>query len=298
MNRDAAVKFIPTKGSLLCSEHFRADMLQMTGQKMMLLPDAVPTIFQKSQVKQNEELVEVALKDILGNNNLEQGCSTGTSLQRVTSGLVDKDCVSMREEAEPMVSNCSGSVTDNVVIQGITEDENSSSLSVQGVNEQVTIGRKRKLSDKDVVINGVSTPKRIHMSHVNHDHTYHISKSPRRMKKHVDNLVNNLTNLQNKFKASKQKTRRLKRKVSTLESVVSELRQSNLINSDCAAILETTFSGVPKELMKRLMSQKKNKNPGAYPPELRSFALTLKFYSTKAYNYVRKVFSSGCHTYL
>ena len=35
------------------------------------------------------------------------------------------------------------------------------------------------------------------------------------------------------------------------------------------------------------------KNPGAYPPELRSFALTLKFYSAKAYNYVRKSFDLG-----
>jgi hypothetical protein len=39
--------------------------------------------------------------------------------------------------------------------------------------------------------------------------------------------------------------------------------------------------------------QKKKKNLGAYPPELRSFALTLKFYSTKAYNYVRKSFNLG-----
>ena len=50
VNRDAAVKFIPTKGSRLCSEHFSANVLQMTEQKVTLLPDAVPTIFQKSQV--------------------------------------------------------------------------------------------------------------------------------------------------------------------------------------------------------------------------------------------------------
>ena len=43
--------------------------------------------------------------------------------------------------------------------------------------------------------------------------------------------------------------------------------------------------------MKRLMSKKKN--PGAYPPDLRSFALTLKFYSTKAYKYLRQSFDLG-----
>ena len=56
-------------------------------------------------------------------------------------------------------------------------------------------------------------------------------------------------------------------------------------------MLETTFSGVPREIMMRLLTQQKN--PGAYPPELRSFALTLKFYSAKAYNYVRKSFDLG-----
>ena len=58
-------------------------------------------------------------------------------------------------------------------------------------------------------------------------------------------------------------------------------------------MLETTFSGVPKELMKMLVSQKKKKNPGTYPRELRSFAMTQKFYLTKAYNYAWKSFDLG-----
>ena len=58
-------------------------------------------------------------------------------------------------------------------------------------------------------------------------------------------------------------------------------------------MLETTFSGVPKELMKRLVTQKKKKNPGAYPKELRTFAMTLKFYSAKPYKYVRESFDLG-----
>ena len=45
--------------------------------------------------------------------------------------------------------------------------------------------------------------------------------------------------------------------------------------------------------MKRLVNQKKKKNPGAYPLELRTFAMTLKFYSAKAYKYVRKSFDLG-----
>ncbi len=105
-------------------------------------------------------------------------------------------------------------------------------------------------------------------------------------------LTDKIESLQKKVVSSK-KIKRRDKKVSTLASVVSELKEKNLINSDCATMLETTFSGVPRELMKRLVSQKKKKNLGLYPPELRSFAMTLKFYSTKAYNYVRKSFDLG-----
>ena len=49
------------------------------------------------------------------------------------------------------------------------------------------------------------------------------------------------------------------------------------MNSNCAALLGMTFSQVPREPIKRLVTQKNN--PGVYSFELRSFAMTLKFYS-------------------
>ena len=92
---------------------------------------------------------------------------------------------------------------------------------------------------------------------------------------------------------SRMKASRLKKKVDSLTSVVSALKKENLISSECATMQETTFSAVPKELMKKLVTQKKKKNPGAYPKELRTFAMTLKFYSAKAYKYVRESFDLG-----
>lgn len=54
-------------------------------------------------------------------------------------------------------------------------------------------------------------------------------------------------------------------------------------------MLERNFSGVPVALLKRmnLSSGKGSK----YSPELKSFALTLQFYSSKAYEFVRKTFN-------
>ena len=56
------------------------------------------------------------------------------------------------------------------------------------------------------------------------------------------------------------KVSRLKKKVDSLTSVVSVLKKENLTSSECATMLETTFSAVPKELMKRLMTQKEKKS--------------------------------------
>ena len=195
------------------------------------------------------------------------------------------------------------------VLQVIEEVVSEESVSIEEVTEELNtsedsisiLGRKRKHPDEIEVdancsSNEVSSsPERAPSSseRAMHDHKYCINASPRRMKRQMCDLVDKVESLQKKLKTSHQKSRRLKRKVKTLADVVSELKEKNLINSDCAAILETTFSGVPSELMKRLMTQKEKKNPGAYPPELRSFAMTLKFYSAKAYNYVRKSFDLG-----
>ena len=183
----------------------------------------------------------------------------------------------------------------SVSIEEVTEEVNTSEDSVS------ILGRKRKHDDEIEIdanwsSNEVSlSPKRAPSSpeRAIRDHKYCITASPRRMKRQMCDLVDKVESLQKKLKRSHQKSRRLKKRVNTLADVVSKLKEENLINNDCAAILETTFSGVPCELMKRLMTQKEKKNPGAYPPELRSFAMTLKFYSAKAYNYVRKSFDLG-----
>ena len=165
-------------------------------------------------------------------------------------------------------------------------------------------GKKRKHDDVSEMNNEsdndaeVSTPqKKVCTSSsstapVEHDHTYCIG-SPRRLRRKLDDVIDHAQRANKRLKKSRMKASRLKKKVDSRTSVVSALKKENLISSECATMLETTFSGVPKELMKRLVTQKKKKNPGAYPKELRTFAMTLKFYSAKAYKYVRQSFDLG-----
>ena len=162
-------------------------------------------------------------------------------------------------------------------------------------------GKKRKHDDVSEMNNEsdndaeVSTPQKKVCTNssstapVEHDHTYCIG-SPRRLRRKLDDVIDHAQRANKRLKKSRMKASRLKKKVDSLTSVVSALKKENLISSECATMLETTFSGVPKELMKRLVTQKKKKNPGAYPKELRTFAMTLKFYYAKAYKYVRESF--------
>lgn len=50
VKKNAPVWFNPRKDGRLCSEHFSGDMVQQVGQRMMLLPDVVPRIFQSFEV--------------------------------------------------------------------------------------------------------------------------------------------------------------------------------------------------------------------------------------------------------
>ena len=97
--------------------------------------------------------------------------------------------------------------------------------------------------------------------------------------------------LRTKLKVSQQKSRRLKKKVESLSDIIKQLKDKHLISSNCEEALHRTLTGVPLEIFQRMQSTSKSGKGVKYPPTLRSFALTLQFYSTKAYNFVRKTFN-------
>ena len=96
--------------------------------------------------------------------------------------------------------------------------------------------------------------------------------------------------LREKMKVKQQKIRRLQAKVNTLEELVNTLKDKQLISDQAQEALEDKFSGISHEIFNRLKKQKKSGSGLKYTPELKSFALTLQFYSTKAYQFVRKMF--------
>ena len=98
-----------------------------------------------------------------------------------------------------------------------------------------------------------------------------------------------IISLKRKLKASQQKARRYKKRNAPLKDIVKQLKKTDLISSACEEMLKRNFSEVPLSLFKRMSS---NSGKGCkHSPELKSFALTLQFYSAKAYDFVRKTFN-------
>lgn len=103
--------------------------------------------------------------------------------------------------------------------------------------------------------------------------------------------------IQKKLEACRKRVSRLKKKVTSLQEIVQNLRNGKLLSEDALTVLEKSYSGLPMKLMKRAVENMRRKENGKkqgrskVPEEIRSFAMTLQFYSGKAYAYVRKTFN-------
>lgn len=93
-----------------------------------------------------------------------------------------------------------------------------------------------------------------------------------------------------KVKTLQQNLRRSSSKITNLKNILKTLHKKHLLNEEQVDLLHT-LSGSNGKLFERLL-QKKNAQPlpKQYEKELRSFALTLHYYSPRAYEYVRSQF--------
>jgi hypothetical protein len=112
--------------------------------------------------------------------------------------------------------------------------------------------------------------------------------------------------LKRKIKALKLQVNRRNVKISTYEDVIKHLKNEKLVSQNAADVLEKTLEPSAFSLIRRVRSSqnktsskgdggnsdKKNLPRLKYDPQIRAFALTLHFYSPRAYEYVRKCFSN------
>ena len=81
-----------------------------------------------------------------------------------------------------------------------------------------------------------------------------------------------------------QKVRRKEKKISSLTELFDDLTSRKLINNDAASRLNENFSGLTLELIKNhFYNQDRDPRGRRHNDEVKKFALTLNFYSPRAY---------------
>lgn len=123
------------------------------------------------------------------------------------------------------------------------------------------------------------------------DHSYAVTLSPRGMKRKYESLKEKeklqRSLLMKKFLVTRRKLFRKERKLQSMKDIIRQLRSRTDINSASVDLIERCFGQVPCEMLKRKLYSSVQE---PYNETLRSFAMTLHFYSAKAYEFVRRSF--------
>jgi len=118
------------------------------------------------------------------------------------------------------------------------------------------------------------------------DHPYAVPEAAK-VKDIFKSHHKSLNSLQSRLRKTQQTNLRLKKKVNSLSSVVQDLGEKNLLSENACEVLKSSCN-VFDHLYERHKKNSDRSSPSRekYPPAIRTFALTLCFYSAKAYTYV------------
>ena len=102
--------------------------------------------------------------------------------------------------------------------------------------------------------------------------------------------VSILKKLKVKVKILQQKKRQRNAKIRSMSHLIKTLQKKMFIAKQEADILHTSFDSMQLALFKNVQKNSKRSSKGRrYSDEVKEFAVTLQYYSTKAYNNVRSI---------
>lgn len=120
-----------------------------------------------------------------------------------------------------------------------------------------------------------------------------LENTPRKkkMKKTIDILRKRLQIKQQKLKKLRAQKKRACEKVTKLSQVIKNLKSLPSLQNDVGAVMGSCSMDFLQNLIDRVNKKNQNKKMREkYDAQLKTFALTLHFYSPRAYNYMRKKF--------
>lgn len=273
----------PVPSSKICGLHFEEQCFIQKRSGKFLRPRAVPTISAhrddgaRSQVGTEEVSDPVDPHDdhiYFVNAAVVSDNPKSDSLASADHGNCDTP-QGLEEEMRPE-SDPTGSAADADI------------ATAQGLEDAIAPERDPPGS-ASADFDSDSADESVHAGLLYGEHSYSVFLSPRTMKRLWVGTESRLEVSEKKRKVEKQRTRRLRAKLTTLSDVFQKLQQEMLISTKCAERMEATYSGLTNEIIGRLKQGKRSK----VSKDLKSFAMTLHFYSPKAYDYVRHCFEDA-----
>jgi len=127
---------------------------------------------------------------------------------------------------------------------------------------------------------------------INETHNYALTSSPRAVKRRYDDMLQRqklrCDVAAKRLKVARRRLFRQQKKISCMKDLLTALKSRTDMSS--VDVLERCFGHIPAEMLKRKLHCSSKQS---YSDDLRSFALTLHFYSAKAYDFIRKTFASA-----
>ena len=121
-----------------------------------------------------------------------------------------------------------------------------------------------------------------------------IEDTPRRtcLKRSVRQLSKEIVIKNKKLKSLQQTIRRKNKKIANMQTIINDIKNQNLVDEETSVSLLESF-GKHRDLVTNWAKKNLGKKiPKKYSPALRQFALSLHFFSGKAYEYVRDQFNT------
>ena len=95
------------------------------------------------------------------------------------------------------------------------------------------------------------------------------------LERELERTRTELITVKKKLKHSQQRTCLLKKRLQTSKEVIAELRREDLITKKAEEMINKTLSDEAREIFQRIINGDAGKKGCEFPPELKSFALTL-----------------------